>query len=373
MEKVLFESRKSCSPAGLSTLSRSRLKKMCLLITVLLLLIIMPNTPVSAAVEGLVAKSDDGSYHQYCYGELLDSYALKLLGRSNGLYEDFAAKKPVAFMNSVSGYIDYGDILDQYALALLHGQKFNLGLYLESSLAKKAKMPAVVKEVSLSEGRIVQVARNPGRDTAPAPVAVVTVSDPGTDLTGPVPAQPVSNPAAIPEKTADSEPQKPASATPIVSAARVTLDRAQQWAAGRGAHQRFIDIAPLYWEYSKKTGFCPEVLYAQSAYETNFGRFTGKVPPEYNNWAGIKIATSNGDKPEDHDQFATPEDGVRAHFNHIAAYTGLNPIGEPHGRYHVIMRMPWAGTVKTLEELSGKWAPSPTYHERIVNMLAEMR
>ena len=34
-------------------------------------------------------------------------------------------------------------------------------------------------------------------------------------------------------------------------------------------------------------------------------------------------------KQKDHETFATPEDGVRAHYNHMAAYVGLAPVGEP--------------------------------------------
>ena len=38
-----------------------------------------------------------------------------------------------------------------------------------------------------------------------------------------------------------------------------------------------------------------------------------------NNWAGIKTLEAISDRPEDHETFITPEDGVRAHFN-IWAY-----------------------------------------------------
>lgn len=345
------------------------------LLTVLLVILIFTifSIPVYAAVEELVVKDSNGDYHQYCYQALLDSYALKLLSRSDGLYEDFAAKKPAAVLNSSGSYICYNAVLDQYTLALLRGKSFNLSQYVESSTAKKAVMPEVVKVITLSEGTIVRMARNLGQDASPGAGVAVTVSQPRTGLKDPASAQPVSNPTAFSEETPEPVPNNPLAITPLVSTSQVSLSRAQQWAAARGAHQQFIDIAPLYWEYGQRTGLCSEMLYAQSAYETNFGRYTGIVPPEYNNWAGIKIATSNGDKPEDHQQFATPEDGVRAHFNHIAAYTGLDPIGEPHGRYHLIMRLSWAGTVKTVEELSGKWAPSSTYHERIIVMLEEMK
>ena len=372
MERLLFESRKRRSTATLLNFFQNCRKTTDLFLSALLLLLAL-SSPAFAAVEGFVAQASDGNYHQYSYGELLDSYALKLLGIPNGLYEDFAVKKSVALLDTISGYIDYSDVLDQYALALTRGQKFNLNLYIESSVAKKAIMPAAIKVVSLSEGKVVRVARNLGQSSPPAPVTAVTVSQPKTDLTGPASAQPVSNSTVNPEKPPEQVPEKPVIVTPLISASQVSLSQAQKWAADRGAHQRFIDIAPLYWEYGRKTGLCPEVLYAQSAHETNFGHYTGQVTPEFNNWAGIKIATPTGDKPEDHEKFATPEDGVRGHFNHMAAYVGLVPIDEPHGRYHVVLKLSWAGTITAVEELSGKWAPSPTYHERITSMLEEMK
>ncbi len=49
-------------------------------------------------------------------------------------------------------------------------------------------------------------------------------------------------------------------------------------------------MAEYYWVYGGElTGINPEILYAQAAKETSFGRYTGKVKPEMNNWAGIKI------------------------------------------------------------------------------------
>lgn len=159
---------------------------------------------------------------------------------------------------------------------------------------------------------------------------------------------------------------EPVAGTPILGPAQATAEQAQAWAKNRGAHQRFIDIAPTYWSYGQRTGIRPEVLYAQSFKETNKGLFTGNVKPEQNNWAGIKIKNPIGDRTEDHETFATPDDGVRAHFNHIAAYVGFNPIGEPHDRYLVVKSLSWAGTVRTVEELGARWAPAANYGESIV-------
>lgn len=157
--------------------------------------------------------------------------------------------------------------------------------------------------------------------------------------------------------------------TPIMGPAQATFVQAQEWARLKGAHLRFIAIAPLYWHYGELTGIRPEVLYAQSAKETAYGRYGGAVTPDMNNWAGIKTENATGDRREDHESFATPEDGVRAHFNHMCAYVGLKPVGTPHGRYYVVQDLSWAGTVKDVEELGGKWAPSASYGRDIVHML----
>lgn len=154
--------------------------------------------------------------------------------------------------------------------------------------------------------------------------------------------------------------------TPIVGNSKVSLAQAQEWAKNRGAHPRFVNIAPVYWEIGQVMGIRPEVAYAQAAKETAFGWFGGSVQPEQNNWAGIKTREAEGNRREDHETFPTPAEGVRAHFNHLAAYVGLEPLGVPHGRYYLVMSLPWAGKIKTVEELGGRWAPGADYGESIV-------
>ena len=161
--------------------------------------------------------------------------------------------------------------------------------------------------------------------------------------------------------------------TPMIGESIVTLEQAKRWATAKGAHQRFIDIADYYWKYGEITGIRPEILYGQAAKETGFGKYTGQVKPEQNNWAGIKIKNPVADRPEDHETFATPDDGVRAHFNHITAYLGIEPVGEPHDRYYVLQTVAWRGTVKNVEQLGGKWAPDVTYgYNIVVKMLRGM-
>lgn len=318
-------------------------------------LILLFSIPAAAAVDGLLAKCDDGGYHQYDYEDLLDSYALKIIGKPDGLYADFAEIKLTALYTSENRYIDYDHVLDQYALVLSNGGSFDLNQYLTSGEALVVERPDQIKAVSLTSGKVVREVINSGESGK--------TEDPNRESGS---SEPEDNPAGEPKD------DKYCAETVIVASAKVSISDALQWAKEKRANQRFIDIAPLYWKYAEKTGIRPEVLYAQSALETGFGRFHGQVPAEYNNWAGIKTADADGNEPEDHEKFADAEDGVRAHFNHISAYVGLPPTGEPHGRYHLVARLSWAGTVKTLEDLSGKWAPSPTYHVRIIAMLEEM-
>lgn len=167
-------------------------------------------------------------------------------------------------------------------------------------------------------------------------------------------------------RTVTSESAPKPQGTPIISPSKSSVKQMQAWARSKGAHQRFIDIAPTYWSYYEQTGINPEILYCQAAKETNFGRYTGSVKPEMNNWAGIKTANPAGDKTEDHECFKTPEDGVRAHFNHMGIYCGVDPIGTPHPRWHITKTAGWAGTVKYVEDLGGKWAPNIDYGISIV-------
>lgn len=158
----------------------------------------------------------------------------------------------------------------------------------------------------------------------------------------------------------------PAGVTPIAGKGTATAAQAQEWARKRQAQARFIEIAPAYWRYGALTGLRPEVLYAQSAKETAFGRYGGAVKAAQNNWAGIKVKQATGDSAADFETFASPEEGVRGHFNHMCAYVGLKPVGEPHGRYQVVLAQPWAGRVCFVEELGGRWAVGVDYGISIV-------
>ena len=153
---------------------------------------------------------------------------------------------------------------------------------------------------------------------------------------------------------------------------QITYTQAMKWAKSKGAHQRYLDVAEYYWKYGEMMGIRPEVLYAQAGKETGYGNYGGRVLPEMNNWAGIKKYGATGDETEDHETFATPEDGVRGHFNHMSAYVGVNPVGETHGRYKSVKGLLWAGTVTDVNQLGGTWCPDKEYGVQIIKLVEEM-
>jgi N-acetylmuramoyl-L-alanine amidase len=304
---------------------------------VILLLLVAPVA--EAAIKGFIAQDENGSFYEYSYTDLLDSYAMKILGLPNGLYEDFSAKKTYALLDTTGQYFDYLSAVNSYANSLLQRKPFDLQDYFAAEEAVKAAIPLSVIVISMKDGQLSQSPKTTSAGNSGPPAEV----------------------------------ERPQAKTPIIGLALVTVEQAQTWAKNRGAEQLFIDIAPLYWDYGILCGMRPEVLYAQAAVETNFGRYDNHVAADFNNWAGIKTATAEGDSPEDHEKFATPEEGVRAHFNHMAAYVGLQPIGEPHDRYSIAAAQPWAGLVQYVEDLSTNWTPLTDYHVYIIDLINQMK
>ena len=145
--------------------------------------------------------------------------------------------------------------------------------------------------------------------------------------------------------------------------ARATVEQAREWARRRrppALYRYCRRLLELRGENGIRPGF--STPRAPKGRLWHYGR--GETRTEQ--LGRHQGAAAPGEAAEDFESFATPQEGVRGHFNHMAAYLGLEPIGEPHGRYYVVKEMPWAGTVKYVEELGGKWAPAADYGLSIV-------
>ncbi len=151
------------------------------------------------------------------------------------------------------------------------------------------------------------------------------------------------------------------------------------------------ELARLYDVYCRRFGIRADVAWVQMCHETAFGWaiMQGDVKPEQNNFAGI--GATGGGVPGN--TFATAELGVIAQVVHLAWYvypdhfddpyccmvkvappeTPITTPGDPrhfsnfggNGRAH-------CGGVRTVLDLSGKWATSSAYGAKLKEMMAQV-
>lgn len=130
-------------------------------------------------------------------------------------------------------------------------------------------------------------------------------------------------------------------------------------------------IVPALWEAAVDYGIDPVGVIAQSYKETGGGTFKGKVKPEFCNPCGLKNRVSlfpgvdDLDNPLAHARFASWAVGAEAHVQHLCAYAGQPLRGElvVDPRYDFVVGR---YALENFEDLSGKWAPSPTYGPDLV-------
>jgi hypothetical protein len=152
-------------------------------------------------------------------------------------------------------------------------------------------------------------------------------------------------------------------------------------AAGKGDGKFTVPLetlAKLYAVYGERFGIRADMAWAQMIHETGYGQYGGDVKPEQNNMAGIG---ATGGVPGN--SFASAELGVIAQYAHLAWYVYPKHLSDPYcalvtqpadgpittpgdprhfvqpdGSFH-------KGNVRTVLDLSGKWAVGNTYGQAI--------
>lgn len=130
-------------------------------------------------------------------------------------------------------------------------------------------------------------------------------------------------------------------------------------------NQRFNDIANIYLKVGAKYNVKGDIAFCQMAHETGWLKFGGQVSESQNNFAGIG-ATNGGAKGA---VFASIEDGVTAHIQHLYAYA--TPLDLPTSerlidpRFNLVKR----GIAPNWTDLNGRWAvPGTTYGQSILKI-----
>lgn len=125
------------------------------------------------------------------------------------------------------------------------------------------------------------------------------------------------------------------------------------------------ELVDLYWQEAEREQVRPDLALAQSLVETGAYKYGGDVLHHQNNFCGL--GTIGGGVRGA--SFATPELGVRAHIQHLLAYTQrkepATEIVDP--RYDVAHRIRMErGIVDTWYGLNGTWAMGSLYCEKIM-------
>lgn len=125
------------------------------------------------------------------------------------------------------------------------------------------------------------------------------------------------------------------------------------------------ELVDLYWQEAEREGVRPDLALAQALVETGFLRYGGDVHHNQNNFCGLGT-TGNGVKGA---SFKTPEIGVRAHIQHLLAYTQKKrpstKIVDPRYELAHNIRLE-RGVVDTWYGLNGTWAMGSNYCEKIM-------
>jgi hypothetical protein len=127
----------------------------------------------------------------------------------------------------------------------------------------------------------------------------------------------------------------------------------------------FPDLAKLYRQEAKIEGVNHDIAFCQMCLETDFLRFGKAVPPGNNNFAGLGSLEKGK-----YAVFATYQEGVMAHIQHLKAYGSLEPlVGEIiDTRFHLIRR----GIAPKISQLSGRWSADLSYGEKLLALLMRL-
>lgn len=159
------------------------------------------------------------------------------------------------------------------------------------------------------------------------------------------------------------------------------------------SHPLCLAIVPMIYDEAVKVGINPTIAIAQSLKETGYFNYKGVLNASFCNIGGLKGSSGGGDyDPNAHKRFNYWEDGVKAFIDHLALYVGVSgypKYSEDTKRYYDSKKTSYDAnkykkngvtldprhfpylynSIKTVEDLSGKWCPSKDYGKDILAMV----
>lgn len=131
-----------------------------------------------------------------------------------------------------------------------------------------------------------------------------------------------------------------------------------------------LEIAEAFLTVGRRYGIRGDIALCQAIIETGWFRFADgtAVKPEQHNYCGMGV-TGRGQLGN---SFATVEDGVTAHIQHLYAYACTSPLpkGEPllDPRFKLVSR----GVAPSWLDLSNRWAMNPNYGNQILKLYSQL-
>ncbi len=126
-------------------------------------------------------------------------------------------------------------------------------------------------------------------------------------------------------------------------------------------------LAKLYITEARSEGINSDCAFIQMCLETGFLEYGNLVKKEWNNFCGLGAI----DAEHPGERFATKKDGVRAHIQHLHAYSKDQDIKLVNTcidrRYKYVKPR---GKAKTVFELAGTWAADKSYGQKLDNLLS---
>ena len=172
------------------------------------------------------------------------------------------------------------------------------------------------------------------------------------------------------------EEEAPPESSEILGAAEATQAQMAAFIRRRNPQPKLAcsveEIVRLYYEEAGAEGVRADIALCQALKETGFFAYGGDVLPAQNNYCGLG-ATGNKAKGA---YFATPQEGVRAHIQHLMAYATTErphaPLVDPRYDLVRLYRTDIYGKIKHWTGLNGVWAvPGTSYGQDILLLCRE--
>ena len=172
------------------------------------------------------------------------------------------------------------------------------------------------------------------------------------------------------------EEEAPPESVEIMGAAEATPAQMAAFIRRRNPQPKLAcsveEIVRLYYEEAGAEGVRADIALCQALKETGFFAYGGDVLPAQNNYCGLG-ATGNKAKGA---YFATPQEGVRAHIQHLMAYATTErphaPLVDPRYDLVRLYRTDIYGKIKHWTGLNGVWAvPGTSYGQDILLLCRE--